>query len=334
MRRTTRRRLLGVLFTALLCGCGVPDDGEPTNVAGVFINPLDDPWTAALHQALEQNQSEGGYGYAYRAGVGAAGYERAVREFVARGYRVVFGDCRGAEAAALATAREFPEVYFFLGSDAGPAAPNLAVIGPRLEEPAFLCGIVAARMSRTREVGVLAGLPSPSVNGLINAFRNGVESVDPAVSVRLRFTGFRHSRDHGPEARAVEALADAGADMVFCERPWGIEACERLRLGAFSCYQDLIQYSPDVVVTGAVWDPAPLVRGAVAMVKEDRFAPLDLGCWGTMSVGGAYLAPFRGLTRKPGDEVRSRVEKTRDLILDGRLRVPVDETDPAARLSE
>jgi len=316
--------ILGLGTALLAVSCGTESaKPRPVRIAAVFSASLDDPWTAALHQALLRGQEDLGTAYVWSAAVPPERFESLVRDYIARGYEMITGDCFGVEGAARALARENQKTYFCFGSDLGAVSPNFAVLEARLEEPAFLCGTLAAGMTRSAKIGVVAAFPSPAINRIVNAFARGAGG---RAEVLVEYTGSRYEITHEPEAAAVERLVRRGADVIFTERPWAIKACERLQIPVFGCYGDLSSFSPLVVVSGAIWEPAPLLVQAVRMAREGQFLPLNLGAFSSLPMGGAYLAPIRGRGLQLPGELVGSVNQLQREIREGRLRVPAEES--------
>jgi basic membrane protein A and related proteins len=83
-----------------------------------------------------------------------------------------------------------------------------------LNQGHYIDGIVAGLMSKTGKLGFVAAKPIPTVLLNINSFALGARSVNPKATVQVIFTGDWSLPVR--EAEAVNALADAGCDVVTC----------------------------------------------------------------------------------------------------------------------
>ncbi len=323
------RGLIALLILSLSCVfacCPGSGKGGRLKVAAVFSSAIEEPWTNVIHQALLEAEREMDVVYQPVENVAAGDFEKVLREYADRGYEIIFGDAYGNEEAARRVARDYPETAFCFGSGFNPAEPNFSVFDNWVHEPAYLCGMIAGRLTKTGLLGVVAAEPVPEVNRLINAFRAGARAVNPAVLVKIAFVGSWF--DPAKAAGAARSQIEAGADLIYGERYGVFEACRRKRILAFGNLQDQNHLAPDTVVTGPIWDMWPTVKQVVTDVQDERYRALDYGQWSMMEKGGAFLASYHSLADSIPEEVRDLVDRTRRDILAGKFRVTIDETAP------
>jgi basic membrane lipoprotein Med (substrate-binding protein (PBP1-ABC) superfamily) len=225
-------------------------------------------------------------------------------------------------------AKDYPEIAFAFGSEFGPVSPNFSVFDNWIHEPAYLCGVIAGRQTKTNTLGVVAAIPIGEVNRLVNAFTAGALSVNPDVKVKISYIGGWFDPPKAKEAAIAQI--EAGADLIFAERFGVFEACREKGVLAFGNMSDQNELAPDVVITGPVWDMYPTIKFAIEMVKKDAWVAMDLGEWSMMAKGGARLAPFHGFAEKLPSSVIQEVRDLEAKILNGTFRVPVDEQPPVA----
>jgi basic membrane lipoprotein Med (substrate-binding protein (PBP1-ABC) superfamily) len=327
---TRAARWLGVLAVAVaLAALALPAGAAPARplaVAGVFQTPLEEPWVRVIHEALLRARRELGVRYDWAAAVAPDRFEGVLRERAAGRYGLVVGDAFGQEEALRRVARAAPGVRFLFGSGLGPSPPNLGVFDNWLHEPAYLCGLLAGKLTRSRVVGVVGARPVPEVNRLVNAFAAGAREADPGVRVAVAFIDSWYD-----PARAREAALrqiDAGADVLYAERAGVIEAARDRGVLAFGNLVDQRAVAPDTVVTGPVWDLFPLIRLAIAAVRRGTFEPLDYGQWTMLQRGGAGLAPLGPWAARLPREVLELVRARERAIRTGLFRVAIDEGPP------
>jgi basic membrane lipoprotein Med (substrate-binding protein (PBP1-ABC) superfamily) len=302
--------------------------GKKLRVVSIFQTPIEEPWDGAIHQALLRAQKELGIQYEWTEKVSGADFERVVREYAEKGYDLIMGDAFGQEAAARRVAKAYPRVKFLFGSGLGPAQPNFGVFDDWIHEPAYLCGMIAGKLTKTNVLGVVGGYPVPEVNRLINAFEAGAREVNPNVKVKVAFIG---SWFDPPKAKeAAIAQIEAGADLLYAERYGVIDAAKERGKLAFGNLLDQHQLAPDTVITGPVWDVYPLVKFAVESVRRGTFVAMDYAEWTMMQKGGARLASFSAWEKKLPKDVLDMVKKREEEIRSGLFRAPVDETKPTS----
>lgn len=302
---------------------------KPFMVAAIFQTAIEEPWDGVIHQACLRAKEEFGVEYEFTEKVSAADFEKVLREFAERKFDLIVGDAfLAGEEPSRRVAKDYPEISFAFGSEFGPVPPNFSVFDNWIHEPAYLCGLIAGKLTKTNILGVVAAIPIGEVNRLVNAFKAGALSVNPKVKVKITYIG---SWFDPPKAKeAALAQIEAGADLIFAERFGVFEACKEHGVLAFGNMSDQYELAPDVVITGPVWDMYPTIKYCIDMVRKKAWVAQDLKDWSMMANGGARLAPFHAWeTKLPGDVIQL-VRDTESKILGGTFRVPIDEQPPVS----
>ena len=102
-----------------------------------YATPIEEPWDAVIHQALQRAAAGGKIRYEYADDIGYSGdMERVLREVAGKqAPTAIFGDAYGNEQAVRRVAGEYPAVPFVFGSGLGPSGPNLSVFDERAVGP-------------------------------------------------------------------------------------------------------------------------------------------------------------------------------------------------------
>ena len=316
----------------VLNGCAKPEE-KPTEekkikVVAVFATPIEEPWDGCIHQALLKAKDTLGIDYEWVESVGYTDFERVLREYADKKPDIIMGDAFGNEEAARRVAKDYPDIAFAFGSGGGPADPNFAVFDDWIHEPAYLCGLIAGKLTKTNVVGVVGGYPVPEVNRIVNAFIQGVKEANKNAKVKVTFIG---SWFDPPKAKeAAIAQIEAGADVMFAERYGVIDACKERNIPVFGSLLDQWELAPDQVVTGPLWDMYPTVEYVINQVKNGTFEAIDLKDFCMMAKGGAKLAPYHNWETKLPQEIKDLVEEKKNAILSGVFRVDVNEGVPVS----
>ncbi|MFF4776412.1 BMP family protein [Microtetraspora fusca] len=116
----------------------------------------------------------------------------------------------------------FPNQKFLI-FDAPSQGPNSTGITYAQNEGAFLAGALAAYITKSPDkfpkakgsmkVGLCAGMDIPVIRDFIVGFQQGVKTVDPNVTVDVRFTGDFVSPQKGFDT--ASAMFKDGADVVY-----------------------------------------------------------------------------------------------------------------------
>ena len=321
--------IVGVVLlamTLLFTGGKSAQAAEAFKVAAIFQTAIEEPWDGVIHQACLKAQKELGIEYEFTEKVAAADFEKVLREYAERGFNLIVGDAfLAGEEPVRRVAKDYPEIAFAFGSEFGPVAPNLSVFDNWIHEPAYLCGVIAGKMTKTNVLGVVAAIPIGEVNRLVNAFKAGALSVNKNIKLKVAYIG---SWFDPPKAKeAALAQIEAGVDLIFAERFGVFEACKEKGILAFGNMSDQNELAPNVVITGPVWDMYPTLKFAIEMVKKNAWVAMDLKDWSMMANGGSRLAPLHGFETKLPADVIELVKGLEGKILNGTFRVAVDESE-------
>ena len=90
--------------------------------------------------------------------------------------------------------------------------PNLRVVRLRLEQGAFLAGIIAGRMTRNDKVGMISDMSEQDVEILMYAFIQGIRQVNPDSQIFITRT---NSTESMLENETTKMVATDGADIIF-----------------------------------------------------------------------------------------------------------------------
>jgi len=308
---------------ALVCLClslpGVPlPAGQPAAkkvpvVVAAYATPLEEPWNMVIHDALQAAQRGGRIRYSWQADLAdAPRMAAALGAELAKRPDIVVADGTLADAEIRQLAAAHPQTAFVIGTSGPPAPPNLSVFDSDLAEPAYLCGVLAGRLTKSTVVGVVCGKPEPHVHRTVNAYIQGARDANPAVKVKVTFID---SWFDPPKARqaALEQIG-AGADLIYAEREGAIAAAREKGVRAFGNLLDQHGESPDTVITGPVWSMTPVVDYIISLSSAGMVHAENLVDFSTLGRGGAGLAPWHGWDGRLPPEVMQLVrEKERAL---------------------
>ena len=327
-----RKVLLALMIVLAACSLafGAEQKAKPFKIAAIFQTAIEEPWDGVIHQAcLKAKKELGNIEYEFAEKVAAADFEKVLREYAERKFDLIVGDAfLAGEEPSRRVAKDYPKIAFAFGSEFGPVAPNYSVFDNWIHEPAYLCGVIAGRMTKSNVLGVVAAIPIGEVNRLVNAFKAGALKANPKVKVKISYIGGWFDPPKAKEAAIAQI--EAGADLIYAERFGVFEACKEKKILAFGNMSDQNALAPEVVITGPVWDMYPTIKFCIDMVKKKAWVPMDLGEWSMMAKGGSRLAPFHGFEKKLPEPVMNEVKDLEKKIMNGTFRVPIDEQPPVS----
>ena len=196
--------------------------------------------------------------------------------------------------ATRAWAAANPDIRFFTleQEDYGLANACDAMMVPY--GASYLAGVLAANITKTGRVGVIAGAPVAVIDPFVRGFTAGAGAYDPSVNVSVRyvgenFEGFSMPERAGDLARELRA---AGADLVLMiagASNIGIVDAVRETGDIYIIGEDTDQsyLAPNLVVASVIKEIDAIVYHAVAGEIAGRFTP-GQEIW-TLEGGGTGL---------------------------------------------
>jgi basic membrane lipoprotein Med (substrate-binding protein (PBP1-ABC) superfamily) len=334
--------VIGVISSLYFLGWGRTGDTFTTpstyptmsisiKIAVIYVTPIDEPWNQAMHEAMIWAKDNLGISYSYVERVSEADVERIIRQYIQVGYDIIIPHSWGYHQTTIKVAKEYPGASFAQGS--GPTnieyPRNVILYDYWIQEAAYLAGVAAGKLTKSNLVGVVAAHPVPDVVRLINAFALGARSVNPSVKVRTIF--IESWFDPVKAKEAAKALIDSGADVIYGERHGAEQAAEdAYRSGKtvhyFGSIIDYRRLAPNTLVASVVWDLRPFIKYLVEMKRSNTWVGGIIN-WG-IKEGWAKLEWNPDFAQKNQGLV-AEVERVKQDILEGRVRVPVmEDWDP------
>ena len=299
-------------------------------VFGAFATPIEEPWDGAVHGALLKAQQAGEIEYTFTENIGYAGdMERVLREAAENEKPdIIVMDSYGNEEAARRVAAEYPDIAFVAGSGGGPVDPNFSVFDNWLQEPGYLAGMLAAGMSKSGIIGIVAAMPVPEVNRIVNAFQAGALEVNPKVKTKISYINSWFD----PAAAKEAALAQIaqGADVLYAERFGVIDAAKEKGVYAIGMMVDQYELAPEVVLTSVAWDWYPTIKYLVKTVSAGAYTAQDLKDFSMFAKGGAFLAPYHDTESLIPADLKALIAAKEEAIRSGAFRVDINDTPPVA----
>lgn len=294
-------------------------------IRGIFETPMEEPFVTQLHLAMTRIAKEAEADYKYSESVKAADFSRVLRQWCEEGVELIVGDAYGTEQICRRVARSYEKTAFTMGSAMGPTDPNFATFYGQNYEAAYLGGMLAAGISKSGKIGVVAGIAVPTTYGLLNAYRAGAKEMKPDIQLKAAYIG---SMFDPPKAKeATIAMADQGVDVVFAERIGVIEAAAERQMLAIGNMTDQSAINPEIVVSSVIWDPYPVIKAAFDAVKGGTFAAKDYSTLENIANGVNYLADFGKLADKVPAEVKAAIDAKSKDIAAGKFTVVYEESE-------
>jgi len=204
-------------------------------------------------------------------------------------------------------------------------------------EGAYLAGRLAAKMTRTKAVGIVVSGEPPSWNSQSAAFAEGVKAENPDVKVTYAVIGPAAYSDAAGGKRVTESVIASGADIIFGQgngSSFGmLQAVETTKAtdGGKAYFIDVIGDKSPIdkgfLLSSVIWDITPVYTAMIDDLKSDTF--------GTKSYAIGVKDDSVKLLKTPAipDNVWSEVQAIREDIISGKIKVePVFEATAVRKL--
>ena len=316
----SRRNLLGASAAGALVAWHGPSliaaqDSGGLKVAFVYVGPIGDMgWTYAHDQGrleLEKNVPGTTTTYVENVPETAADAERVIRQLAQDGNNIIVTTSFGYMDPTVTVARDFPDTIF-IHISGYKTADNVATAFGKIEEPRYVSGWLAGKMSASGSLGYVAAFPIPEVIRGINAFTIGVRAANPAARVKVVWTNTWFSPQD--ERLAAEALLDGGADVIAQHQDTAGPSQAAEAKGKFAIGYDSDQTSsaPKAILTCPIWHWGVYYTQLVKDVMAGTWKTNQY--WGSWQDGLVDLSPLTDLV--PAD-VKTAVEAEADKFKSG-----------------
>ena len=245
----------------------------------------------------------------------SADAERVMRDMIGQGNKLVFATSFGYQDFVQKVAADAKDVKFEHATGY-KTADNAAVYDTKTFEGAYLAGIVAGAMTKTKTVGVVASVPIPEVVRNINSFVLGAQSIDPSIKAKVVWVNEWFAPPK--ESEAATSLINGGVDVMYqnTNSPAVLKTAEERGARAFGKDGDMSAFAPKAHLGSAVIDWTPYYTKVV----EDTLA----GKWQTGNFWWGVKEGAIDLKKIADDvpqEIKDKVEKARAGLKDGSFAV-------------
>ena len=241
-------------------GVSASASADAMKVGFVYLtNPGDHGWTYAHEmgrQAVEArfgDKVETTYVENVPEGPDAA---RVIRELAKQGNQMIFTTSFGYMDPTLKVSKEFPDVKFdhITGYK---RSPNMATGNIRFYEGRYVQGVVAGLMTKSNKIGYLGAFPIPEVIQGINAFAQGLRSVNTDAEISVVWVNSWY--DPVKESDAAKVLIAEGADILaqHTDSPAMLQTAEKAGALGFGQSSDMHEFAPNAQLFSSVnnWGP-------------------------------------------------------------------------------
>jgi len=193
--------------------------GKPLRVAVVLPSAINDmSWSQAMFSALKAVQADLGGESAMELKYSEDVFKvpdaaAALRDYASQGFDIVIGHGSQYGASIQEIAGDFPKTTFAWGAEVDTfGLPNVYAYTPAAEQGGYVNGVLAARLSKSKTIGVTGPMEVGDAKTYIDGFLQGVASVDPSIKVNKTWTN--SFSDVALMSEAARTHVAAGADVL------------------------------------------------------------------------------------------------------------------------
>lgn len=291
--------------------------GMVTDVGGVHDQSFNQSSWEGLEQLAKEDDS---FEVRYLESKTDADYATNIDTFVDDNYDLIIGVGYMLADAIANAADTYPDKKFALIDEviASPK-PNVACLTFKQEECSYLVGVVAAMMSKNKNIGYVQGMISDNQNKFGVGYVAGAKSVDPDVVVQQQVANSFADSAAG-KALANKMFSD-GADVIFHAAGGTgagvISGCQENGIYAVGVDSDQSHIAPNTIITSAMKMVGVAAKDISNKVKNGEFKGGEVVY--SLANGGVDIAPTKTLLTQ---EVIDKVEQVKADIKSGKIKVP------------
>jgi simple sugar transport system substrate-binding protein len=288
-------------------------------------DPTDYGWNQQGVDAAKAVAAKYGLEFMPATGLGYGDVHPQARELADDGASLIIAHASGYNTAVPEVGAE-KKVPVAIVDKEGTGVPGvLADYTLSGHEGAYLAGALAAKMTKTKAVGIVVSGEPPSWNSQSAAFALGVKATDPGVKILYAVIGPAAYSDAAGGRRVTEQVIGAGADVVFGQgdgASFGIlQATETKKStnGGDVWFIDVIGDKTPIdkghLLSSVVWDLVPVYSQMVEDLKADKFGTHEYAIH--LADNSVELLH----TKHIPDDVWASIEQLRSKIIDGSVKV-------------
>jgi basic membrane protein A len=286
-----------LVIAAVLVLCAAAGFAAPFRIAVVMPSATTDmAFSQSMWSALVTVQKEMGGESAVQLKYSENQYNvpdaaAAIRDYASQGFDVVIAHGSQYGSSVQEIAKDFPEVTFAWGTDVNTfGLPNVYAYTAAAEQGGYVNGVLAAKLSKSRKIGVTGPVEVGDARTYIDGFLQGVQSVDKGISISKTWTG--SFSDVALMAAAAKTHIANGADVLTGSSQSVVgsigAAKDKGSVLWFGTQSDQASLASALVVASQVYDWTGMLRDIVAKHKAGTLGGITYTL--TLANGGLKVA--------------------------------------------
>jgi basic membrane lipoprotein Med (substrate-binding protein (PBP1-ABC) superfamily) len=231
----------------------------------------------------------------------------AIRDYASQGFNVVIAHGSQYGSSVQEIAKDFPKTTFAWGTHVDTfGLPNVHAYTAAAEQGGYVNGVLAAKLTKTKVIGVTGPVEIGDAKTYISGFTQGVASVDPSIRVAKTWTG--SFSDVALMAEAAKTQIAAGADILTGSSQSVVGSIGAAKAKGkvlwFGTQQNQAALAPELVVASQQYDWTGVLK---EIIKKNKAGKLG---------GETYVAGLKNeglkIVYNPGFKLPDGVKKAGD----------------------
>jgi basic membrane protein A len=244
----------------------------------------------------------------------------AIRDYASQGFDIVIAHGSQYGPAVQEIAKDFPKVTFAWGTDVNTFGyPNVYAYTAAAEEGGYVNGVLAAKLTKSKLIGVTGPVEVGDAKTYIDGFLQGVTATDPSIKIAKTWTG--SFSDVALMTEAAKTHIAAGADTLTGSSQSVVgsigAAKEKGNVLWFGTQADQASLGPSFVVASQVYDWTGILKD---MIKNRKAGKLGGDKFVLQLKNGGLKIAYNSGYKLP-DDVKAAGDKAIAGIKDGSIKV-------------
>ena len=254
--------MAGIMTASFLTGCGSNTESKADGADKITVAMVSDvagindqSYNQSAWEGLERAKKELGIEIKYLESKQDSDYATNVETLADEEVDLIIGVGSKLSDTIKEAAKNYPDQKFAIIDETYDEIPsNVKSVLFESEQASYLVGLIAGKMSETKNVGFIGGLDIPVINTFKYGYMAGVKAADANCEIQAQYANSFNDQAKG-KAIANQMYSN-GADIVFtCGGDVGtgaIEAAKENGKYAIGVDRDQSDLAPENVLTSAI----------------------------------------------------------------------------------
>ncbi|RNC62946.1 MAG: Membrane lipoprotein TmpC [Candidatus Dichloromethanomonas elyunquensis] len=302
-------------------GSNIPRIGLITGEGGVT-----DPYYQKAWDGMQEAQRELQAGIGYVKIKSDKDYPSRLTELSEDNCEMIVTLGQNAVSAVADAAKKNPKITYICldGSLDSPIPANVLGVSYKIEEAAFLAGILTGKMTKSKVVGFISGDNSEASQRYFYGFKSGLRTVDSSSELLKGLAGT--FTDKARVEKIAVRMINSQADVVFNVAGTAGNSIIKVmnQYGKYAIGSDLDQnyLAPKRVMTSVIKYNDKVLLDIIKKFKDKQLVLGKNNIYGLAEEGVGLGETTKNMV---SDELYEKIIQYQENIISGKIKVPADE---------